>query len=125
MSLKNKKILVYGLGKSGIGAIKLLKLIKAKIFFYDDNTENLKNLEDNSIIKVEAITENFLDGIDLIVVNPSVSIYSENLKLAFIKNVKIILSRISLTLNALRSVSNIRSPLLFHQLPESFQLHLR
>lgn len=90
MNLKNKKVLVYGLGKSGQGAIKLLKTINAKIFLYDDNAENLKNCKDEFVIKVEAITENFLEEIDLIVVNPSVSIYSENLKLAFLKNIKII-----------------------------------
>jgi len=90
MNLKNKKVLVYGLGISGIGAIKLLKTKKAKIFLYDDREENLKNFNDDCVIKVNAITENFLEEIDLIVVNPSVSIYCENLKLAFIKNVKII-----------------------------------
>lgn len=90
MKLKNKNILVYGLGKSGIGAIKLLKKQKAKIFVYDDNFNNLNSFNDNSVCKVQAITENFLEGIHLIVVNPSVSKYSENLKLAFIKNVKII-----------------------------------
>lgn len=90
MSLKNKKVLVYGLGKSGLGAIKLLKLKKAKIFVYDDNTEVLKQFKDDCVINIEAITENFLEEIDLIVVNPCVSIYSDNLKLAFIKNVKII-----------------------------------
>ena len=90
MNLKNKKVLVYGLGQSGIGAIKLLKTKKAKIFLYDDNIENLKDFNDDFVIKIEAITENFLEAIDLIVVNPSVSIYCENLKLAFIKNVKMI-----------------------------------
>ena len=40
-----------------------------------------------------------------------------------IKNVYTNRSRISLTLNAPRSVCNIRSPLLFHQELQSFPLH--
>lgn len=90
MKLKNKNVLVYGLGTSGFGAIKLLKKIKAKIFVYDDNLENLKNFEDDAITKIEAISENILNNIDLIVVNPCVSIYSEYLKLASLLNVKMI-----------------------------------
>lgn len=89
MRLKNKKVLVYGMGESGQGAIKLLLKHKAKIYAYDDNFKMVENLPDN-IIKVENITENFLKQIDLIVLNPSVSIYSENIKLALLLNKKII-----------------------------------
>lgn len=94
MRLKNKKVLVYGMGESGQGAIKLLLKHKAKVYAYDDNFKRLGNLP-NSIIKVENITENFLKQIDLIVLNPSVSIYTENIKLALLLNKKII-SEISL-----------------------------
>ena len=90
MNLKNKKVLVYGLGKSGIGAIKLLKKLKAKIFVYDDNIEVLNNFNDNLVTKIDCITENLLSNINLIVVNPCVSIYNEHLKLANILNKKII-----------------------------------
>lgn len=37
MKLKNKKVLVYGLGSSGRSAIKLLQKHKAKVSFYDDD----------------------------------------------------------------------------------------
>lgn len=37
MKLKNKKVLVYGLGSSGRSAIKLLQTHKAKVSFYDDD----------------------------------------------------------------------------------------
>ena len=37
MKLKNKKVLVYGLGESGRAAIKLLREQKAEVSFYDDN----------------------------------------------------------------------------------------
>ena len=39
MKLKNKKVLVYGLGESGRAAIKLLKEQKAEVSFYDDNID--------------------------------------------------------------------------------------
>jgi len=88
MNLKNKKVLVYGLGVSGVGAIELLTKKKAQIYFYDDINKDVKL--PNNVIKVENLTENFLSFINLIVVNPSVSIYSENLKLASMLGIKII-----------------------------------
>lgn len=39
MKLKNKKVLVYGLGESGRAAIKLLREQKADVSFYDDNID--------------------------------------------------------------------------------------
>ena len=50
MKLKNKNVLVYGLGKSGLGAIKLLKKLKSKIFVYDDIKENLENFCNDNIM---------------------------------------------------------------------------
>lgn len=90
MKLKNKKVLVYGLGESGLGTIELLKTKRAKILLYDDNINALQNFECDFVTKIEAITENFLESIDLIVVNPSISIFNENLKLAAMLNIKII-----------------------------------
>lgn len=89
MIVRNKKVLVYGLGESGQGAIKLLLKQKAKVYVYDDNKKALDNLP-NNLIKVENITENILSLVDLIVLNPSVSIYCENIKLAYLLNKKII-----------------------------------
>ncbi len=37
MKLKNKHVLVYGLGDSGRAAVKLLKSLNAHVSFYDDN----------------------------------------------------------------------------------------
>ncbi|MBE5745944.1 MAG: UDP-N-acetylmuramoyl-L-alanine--D-glutamate ligase [Clostridiales bacterium] len=90
MKLKNKNVLVYGLGKSGLGAIKLLKKLKSKIFVYDDIKENLENFCNDNIIKVYEINEDFLRKTDLIIVNPCVSQYCENLKLASLLKVKMI-----------------------------------
>lgn len=46
MELKNKKILVYGSGKSGQGAAALLEKIGAHPFIYDDNMGPLPSLGD-------------------------------------------------------------------------------
>ena len=51
MKFKNKKCLVYGLGESGRSAIKLLNLLGAHVFFYDEDMKYInqigyvKNLE--------------------------------------------------------------------------------
>ncbi len=89
MIIRNKKVLVYGLGESGFGAIKLLLKKKAKVYVFDDDVQKLENISSNCT-KINAITENLLKNIDLIVLNPSVSIYCENLKLASLLNKKII-----------------------------------
>ena len=39
----NKKILIYGLGKSGLATFDFLKR-KSKVFLYDDYQKNYKNL---------------------------------------------------------------------------------
>ena len=90
MRLKNKNVLVYGLGVSGKGAIKLLKRLKSKVFVYDDNNSALNSLCDDKVYLVNKISEEFIKTLDLIVVNPSVSKYCENLILAFENNIKII-----------------------------------
>ena len=43
MRLKNKNILVYGIGKSGLATIEFLKQKKANIYCYDDNVKKFIN----------------------------------------------------------------------------------
>lgn len=90
MRIKNKNILVYGLGETGKGAIELLLKNKAKVFLYDDNLENLKSYHKNGVIKLESLTQNILKIFEFIVVNPSVSKYCEILKLATLLRVKLV-----------------------------------
>ena len=70
--LKNKSFLVYGLGLTGISAIKFLKKIGAKnIFIWDDNSETRKKY--NLKYKEKNIKKRFSDG-DYIVLSPGISL---------------------------------------------------
>ena len=76
--LKNKSFLVYGLGLTGISAIKFLKKIGVKnIFLWDDSTEIRKkyNLKD----KEKNIKKRFFD-VDYIVLSPGISLIKSEKK---------------------------------------------
>ncbi len=70
MKLKNKKILVYGLGISGNATINFLLEKQAKVFFYDDNKETFKNFKNENVTKFEL--SKHLRFIELVVVAPGV-----------------------------------------------------
>ena len=80
----NKKILIYGLGKSGLSAYKFLKN-KNKIFLYDDFQINFKSKEIKKklIEKKDLLSFNF----DKIILSPGIDI--DNCKLSnFLKRNK-------------------------------------
>ena len=77
----NKKILIYGLGKSGLSTLQFLKN-KSEIFLYDDLKKNLKNsISYKSILKKK---------FDFIIISPGIDInkckLSKFLKKKFKKN---------------------------------------
>ena len=81
----NKKILIYGLGKSGLSAYKFLKKTN-QIYLYDDKKMITKNIE---------IKKKFLDykrvikkNIDYIIVSPGINIDKCKLKKFLRKNSK-------------------------------------
>ena len=78
-----KKILIYGLGKSGISSYRFLKK-KSKVFLYDDNYKtNLKsNLKIFSLKQIQKI--NF----DIIIISPGIDISTCKLSKYLRKNVK-------------------------------------
>ena len=83
----NKKILIYGLGKSGISTFYFLKK-KNKIFLFDDNKKkSLKNLTKNKLISFNQIKEL---KFDLIILSPGIDINQCKLKNFLKENLKII-----------------------------------
>ena len=61
----NKKILIYGLGKSGLATFNFLKK-KSEIFLYDDNQKNFKNLISYKNLKKTKF--------DFIIISPGIDI---------------------------------------------------
>ena len=76
--LKNKSFLVYGLGLTGISAIKFLKKIGVKkISIWDDNLETRKKF--NLKYKEKNIKKRFSD-VDYIVLSPGISLIKSKKK---------------------------------------------
>ena len=66
----NKKILIYGLGKTGLSALEFLKN-KAKIFVHDDHLSKFKNLGIKNTISYKNLLKlNF----DQIILSPGIDL---------------------------------------------------
>ena len=81
----NKKILIYGLGKSGLSTWKLLKT-KNEIFLYDDKNVESKNIEiKKKLIRYEKIIKT---NVDYIIISPGINIDQCKLSKFLKKNLK-------------------------------------
>lgn len=78
MNYKNKKVLVYGLGKSGIAAIKLLKKVGADVYVYDDDM-NGREIPKGVTVVPDA---RFSEIADLTVLSPAVSVDEPSVEIA-------------------------------------------
>lgn len=79
MEWNNKKVLVFGAGKSGIGSCKLLDNVKAQTILYDGNAnldeeKILKQLPEDTKVKIVkgAFPEEMIPELDLMVMSPGV-----------------------------------------------------
>ena len=75
----NKKILIYGLGKSGLSSVNFLRKKKNKIYLYDDNKKN--SISVNQINNLQ---------LDAIIISPGIDINKCKLSKFLKKNLKII-----------------------------------
>ena len=86
--------LIYGLEKSGLASIELLKGKNNTLFLYDDNTEKISQVKSkfnyNNLIFLTKLDVNLLKKIDCVVVSPSISKYNNFIKLAKQNKVEII-----------------------------------
>ena len=78
----NKKILIYGLGKSGLSAFKFLK-DKSDVFLYDDlqSNDKVKNIKKNLVSYKNILKSKF----DQIILSPGIDINKCKLS-KFLKN---------------------------------------
>ena len=85
----NKKILIYGLGKSGLSAFKFLK-DKSDVFLYDDlqSNDKAKNIKKNLISYKNILKTEF----DQIILSPGIDINKCRLKNYLKKNKKKIIT---------------------------------
>lgn len=70
MIYKNKNILIFGLGKSGIACLKYLQKHACQLFIYDADKSILKKYKKSS---VNIIADDNLQCLDLVILSPGIS----------------------------------------------------
>lgn len=81
MQLKDKKVLVFGAGKSGISATRLLQKQGAYVIMFDSNTKLIKNdfsdkfdIENNFSLVTGDLSQEMIDTLELLVISPGIAI---------------------------------------------------
>jgi len=91
---KNKKIAIYGMGKTGISVYKTLKKVKGKIFCWDDSKKIRKKLKSQNYPLFNFSLHKNL--IEKIVISPGIDINKCKLKNFLKKNTDKIITDIDL-----------------------------
>ncbi len=96
MSFENKKVLVYGLGISGLGAARALIKQKAKITLYDAkkidlNEQDQQSFSENNVqIAPQNIPNDYYNNFDFIILSPGISIDTPFMQESIKNNVQVI-----------------------------------
>lgn len=69
MNIKNKNVLIFGLGKSGVAVLNFLLKNNVNIFIYDDNKEKIRRYKK---YKVTVYNSDFIDVIDFAIISPGI-----------------------------------------------------
>ena len=78
-----KKILIYGLGKSGLSSYKFLNN-KAKVYLFDDNLN--KKFKNNTNQRLKNSKEIYKLNFDIIIISPGIDILNCKLSVFLKKN---------------------------------------
>lgn len=88
---KNKNVLVLGLGKSGKASLELLKKCGAFCYAFDSDKTKVAQYSGNFDVNIlSKIDEYVIKIMDYVILSPSISIFSEPVKLARLFGVKVI-----------------------------------
>ncbi len=93
--MKNKNILVYGTGISGVAAVRGLNKLNNNIYLYDDNKsideinriDEIKDIKFSFLNRIEDVN---LDNIDIVIKSPSVPLNSRLILKALKKNIPVL-----------------------------------
>ena len=82
--LKNKKVLIFGIGISGLATVKKLKSQVKNLSAWDDNATSRNQLKKNFKISID--NNFFSNSYDFIVMSPGIDIYKHAHKSYFARN---------------------------------------
>jgi len=103
-SLKNKKILVFGIGISGQATIRKLQKKVKDLSVWDDNAAHRN--ETKKILNINLNSKYFKDSFDFIVMSPGIDIYKHKRCLFFIKNFSKIITDVDIFISSIDTNKN-------------------
>lgn len=96
MQIKDKRVLVFGAGKSGISATRLLQSQEAFVVLYDSNKKVIINdfqerfdTVNNFILVTGNLSDDLIDTIDLLVLSPGIAIDHPDVERMKAKNIPV------------------------------------
>jgi len=103
-SLKNKKILVFGIGISGQATIRKLKKKVKDLSVWDDNAAHRN--ESKKTLNIKLNKKYFKDSFDFIVMSPGIDIYQHSRSSFFIKNFSKIITDVDIFISSIDTNKN-------------------